>query len=222
MKNNYTSIFINGFRGTGKSTIGPLIAKKLQWDYIDMDEMIFKRTQKNIYEITKNGTDWQEFRKAEHEVLKELSTRENIVVTIGGGAAVNDSRESETARTFGEINTTLLKQKNNALLILLFADEEVISGRIKAHELAIFDKPAIRPILNEKYAKDVQVILTKYANDPETQKEILIEHIVHDSLQVYKKRKLLYTAFTNHHINTGKLSLEESVNAILKLVKGEK
>ena len=219
MKNNYTSIYINGFRGTGKSTIGPLIAKKLQWDYIDMDEMISKRTKKNIYEITKNGTNWQKFRKEEHALLEELLSRENIVVTTGGGTAVNDNQENGTKRTYGEINAALLKQKNNALLILLLTDEDVIIKRIKAHELALFNEPAIRPILNEQYAKDVQTILTKYANDPEKQKEILIEHIVNDALQIYKKRKPFYMALTKHHIDTGKLTVDESVYAILKLVK---
>ncbi len=221
MKNSYTSIFINGFRGTGKSTIGPIVAKKLNWDYVDMDETISKRTRENIYEITRNGTDWQEFRKIEHELLKELLTRDNIVVTTGGGTAVNDNANDGTVKTFGKINAELLKQKHKALLILLLADEAVIIDRIKKHELAIFNKQTKRPILNEKYAKKVQMLLTQYANDPKKQKEILIEHIVNDSLKIYRKRKPLYIALTNHFIDTGKLSVKESVEAILRSVKGK-
>ncbi|HSX08975.1 MAG TPA: shikimate kinase [Candidatus Saccharimonadales bacterium] len=220
MKNNITSVYITGFRGTGKSTLGPLIAKKLQWDYVDMDETISKRANKSISEITKNGTNWQDFRELEHELLKELLTKENIVVTTGGGTEVNDNQKNETGKTFGEINADLLKQKDTALLILLYADEDVLADRIKKHELAIFNKPAMRPILNEKYAQSVQTILAQYKNDPEKQKSVLIEHIVNDGLQIYKKRKPLYMALTNHHINTGVLSLEKSVDSILNLIGG--
>lgn len=219
MNNKFTSIYINGFRGTGKSTIGPIIAKKLNWKYVDMDAAIAKKLRKNISEITKNGTDWQDFRKAEHELLKELLSKEKIIVTTGGGTAVNDNLNYENEKTFGEINAELLKQKHNALLILLLADEEVLADRIKKHENAIFDQPAIRPILNEQYAKNVQKILSQNVDDPEKQKDILIEHIIHDGLQIYKKRKSLYMSLTNYYIDTGKLSLKESVKAILELMK---
>lgn len=70
--------------GAGKSTIGPILANVLGWDYYDLDKIIEEHTQKKISEIFAESGD-QYFRKIESEKLKEISTGNNIIISLGGG-----------------------------------------------------------------------------------------------------------------------------------------
>ncbi len=77
-------IALTGFMGAGKTTIGKLLAHKKEWDFIDIDEEIEKRTQLSIKEIfNQKGETF--FRNLESETFRELSSRKQIVVSCGGG-----------------------------------------------------------------------------------------------------------------------------------------
>jgi len=77
-------IFLLGFMGAGKTTIGLILSKKLNWSFIDVDLFIENRFHKTIVEIFdekgENG-----FREIERRVLQEISGFEKIVVSTGGG-----------------------------------------------------------------------------------------------------------------------------------------
>lgn len=78
-------IFLIGFMGSGKTTLGKQLAAKLGYCFIDQDAVIEKHYQMTVSEIfAKHGEE--EFRKAEHEVLQELVKRENCIIATGGGA----------------------------------------------------------------------------------------------------------------------------------------
>lgn len=77
-------LFLMGYMGSGKSTIGKLLAKKLKWDFIDLDKYIEKHAGKKITEIFENDGEIK-FRKLEHECLKRLLNKDNIVIALGGG-----------------------------------------------------------------------------------------------------------------------------------------
>jgi len=83
-------IILIGFRTVGKTTISRLLAKKINYECIDLDEVINKRTQKTVAEITRNGANWSEFRKIEHSVLEDALKLDNVVISAGGGVGVND------------------------------------------------------------------------------------------------------------------------------------
>lgn len=78
-------VFLVGFMGSGKSTIGKYIANDMKWEFIDMDNYFEKKHNCTIKEyFAQYGED--QFRVAENEVVKELSTAENAVIATGGGA----------------------------------------------------------------------------------------------------------------------------------------
>lgn len=82
-------IILIGFMGAGKSTIGFLLAKKLKIDFIEMDDLVLKKSQrKNISEIFKIDGEIK-FREFEIEVAKELSNKKEGVVSTGGGVVMN-------------------------------------------------------------------------------------------------------------------------------------
>ena len=82
------NIYLTGFMASGKSTIGPIVANTLGWEFYDLDKEIEKRERKTIPDIFKeNGEKY--FRKLEIEVLKELSTGNSLIISLGGGALTN-------------------------------------------------------------------------------------------------------------------------------------
>ena len=78
-------IYITGFMGSGKSTVGPLLGASLGYAFIDLDTVIEAGEGKSIAEIFR-GKGEQEFRALERSALRLLSARSNIVVATGGGA----------------------------------------------------------------------------------------------------------------------------------------
>lgn len=77
-------IFLIGFMGSGKSTIGYHLAKQLGWDFVDTDKVITAHTGLSIPEIfSLHGEEW--FRKKEQELLNSLLSVSNMVIATGGG-----------------------------------------------------------------------------------------------------------------------------------------
>ena len=78
-------VYLIGYMGCGKTTIGKRLAKSLGWDVIDMDSRIENRYRKTIPDIFASEGE-ESFRKKERFILEELSSLENVVVSTGGGA----------------------------------------------------------------------------------------------------------------------------------------
>ncbi len=79
-------IYLVGYMGSGKSTIGPLLATALSYKFIDFDDYIMSKEKMTISEIFENKGEIY-FRKAETTYLKQLLEEqpENVVVALGGG-----------------------------------------------------------------------------------------------------------------------------------------
>lgn len=77
-------IFLIGFMGSGKSTIGNQLARQLGWQFVDSDKSITDQTGLSIPEIFSiYGEKW--FRQKERELLQSFSAGENTVIATGGG-----------------------------------------------------------------------------------------------------------------------------------------
>ena len=77
-------IYLIGLMGSGKSTLGPQLARNLQYEFIDMDSYIEEKEQLSIPQIfQKQGEDF--FRKVEAEALNDLSSKQKVVISTGGG-----------------------------------------------------------------------------------------------------------------------------------------
>jgi shikimate kinase len=73
--------------GSGKSTVGRLLAKKLSWTFIDTDKLIEEKTGQSISDNFALGED--KFRAIESEVISEVVGKTHHVVALGGGSIVN-------------------------------------------------------------------------------------------------------------------------------------
>jgi len=85
MVNRPGIVFLIGFMAVGKSTIGPLLAQRLGWAFIDLDRHIERRTGKPIDDIFSEAGE-PAFRDHETQTLAKISVLDKRVVAVGGGA----------------------------------------------------------------------------------------------------------------------------------------
>lgn len=86
---NIKQIFLIGMMGSGKSTIGSILADKLDWTFIDIDTELEKDHSLSIGDMFKNGED--KFRTYETEKLEQIVLKDHIVCATGGGIVLEDS-----------------------------------------------------------------------------------------------------------------------------------
>jgi shikimate kinase len=133
-------IILIGFRGTGKTTVGELLARKVGCTFIDTDQRICQRKGASIKTIVgKEG--WEGFRRCEEEVLRELADATGSVVATGGGAVLH-------RQVWPEL-------KKNATIVWLMADTAVLMGRIRR------DNSDNRPSLSGKGVAEELVQILK-------------------------------------------------------------
>jgi shikimate kinase len=118
-------IFLVGFMGSGKSTLGPILANTLGYDSYDIDKLIEKKAGKKIVDIFREDGE-PAFRALERETLLEASLLHRSVVSLGGGTITNEEN-FQIAQTHG------------VLLYLKLSPEEIIQ-RVKNRN----DRPMLR------------------------------------------------------------------------------
>lgn len=84
-----TLIYLAGFMGSGKSTIGPILANTLGYEFVDIDKWIEQKTSKRIVELFQTEGE-QRFRALEREALQASAARDHCVVSLGGGSIANE------------------------------------------------------------------------------------------------------------------------------------
>lgn len=109
-------IFLTGFMGSGKSTIGPILANSIGYSHLDIDVEIERLTQKRVTEIfLEEGESF--FRSIERTVLEKSRTQQRCVISLGGGTIAD------------EINFEIIR--SSGLLVYLKADLDHIYHRLK-------------------------------------------------------------------------------------------
>ena len=83
-----SNIILVGFMGTGKSTVGRLVANRLGMEFVDMDPVIEDRTGRSIAAIFAEDGEAR-FRSLERALVTELAAREGLVIAAGGGIVLN-------------------------------------------------------------------------------------------------------------------------------------
>jgi 3-dehydroquinate synthase len=123
------NIFLTGFSGTGKTTVGLAVAQAMGWRFVDTDELIVDATGKSIASIFEEDGE-ATFRRLEHEQLAQVCEADRQVVSTGGGM-VMDERNRRLMET-------------NGVVVCLEAGLGAIQRRLLAQ-----DGPVIRPMLTD-------------------------------------------------------------------------
>jgi shikimate kinase len=124
-KNTELRYFIIGFKSSGKTTLGKKLARRLNMEFIDLDEVIERREGKTVPELYTEVGD-EGFRIKEWEALKETVRKDNMVVSLGGGAPCHCD------------NMNLMERKGEVIYIRL--DNDTLVSRLKA---AVRDRPIV-------------------------------------------------------------------------------
>jgi len=125
-------IVLTGFMGAGKSTVGPLLAQGLKWDFLDADSVIESRTGKTVAEIFAEQGE-AAFRSLETETIRDQTSRGSLVLALGGGAI-------ETPAT-----RELLANLDHTCVLFLDAPLDILIARCLAQPGA-----AERPVLADR------------------------------------------------------------------------
>jgi shikimate kinase len=80
-----TRLILTGFMGSGKSTVGPILAEHLGWTFLDLDHEIERREHRTVPQIFAESGE-PHFRQLESATLADIIQRPNTVLALGGGA----------------------------------------------------------------------------------------------------------------------------------------
>ena len=89
------NVILTGFMGTGKTTVGRLLAERFDYEFVDTDRVIEQR-HGPIPEIFRDHGEG-EFRRLERDVADELSERDRLVISTGGRLMVDAVNAAQTA-----------------------------------------------------------------------------------------------------------------------------
>ena len=128
------TIFLTGFMGSGKTTIGTMLGEKLRIPAYDMDQLIVQKAGKSINEVFDDDGE-SFFRKLESDVLKSLPL-ENALVMTGGGIILDEGNRKW--------------MKENGLTVYLKCSIDQIKKRLENDET--------RPLINGSKKKDIEKI----------------------------------------------------------------
>jgi len=127
-------IVLIGFMGAGKSTIGPILAERLGWRFVDADQKLESEAGATIADLFSTLGE-AAFRRKEAGVVARLCATTSTVVALGGGAI-----ETESTRT-------LLSKCSDTCVVFLQAPLDVLIARCEQQPNA-----AIRPVLRQREA----------------------------------------------------------------------
>jgi shikimate kinase len=117
-------IVLIGYRGSGKTTAGRLLAEHLGKSFADADDLIVERAGKSIRDIFAEGGE-KLFRELEMAVVAELAGRGDMVIAVGGGAIIRD----ENRRALANHNIVYLRCDVSELLRRIRSDPNTSDNR---------------------------------------------------------------------------------------------
>ncbi|MDR0699301.1 MAG: shikimate kinase [Tannerella sp.] len=128
-----TRIFLVGYMGAGKTTIGKVLSRRMNFSYIDTDHYIERRYRKKVSDIFAAEGEMY-FREMEHRILCEISEFENIVISTGGGLPC--------------FNGNMEIMNNTGTTIYIDISVEELAARLRASK-------TVRPVLQNRSGNEL-------------------------------------------------------------------
>lgn len=167
-------IALIGYRASGKSSLGPRLACALEWNFVDMDEVLSESMGLSIAAwVERYG--WEAFRREETRLLVDLSRRRNIVAATGGGVVEK------------EVNRTILRQ--NFFTVWLRCGVQTLCRRLASDENTPGQRPSLtgRSVVEETsevlhrrrpwYEATAHLVVDTDRGSPEELVDIIVRHL---------------------------------------------
>lgn len=169
-------IALIGFMGSGKSSIGPMLAQKLNYRFVDTDTLIEEKAGQKIPDIfAKQGE--KAFREMETAVLEDLAKETNLVIATGGGIILREK------------NRDLLE--NSTFLVSLITSPEIIFERTRTDN----NRPLLQdpnPLLKIKTMLSERKAFYEIGNLQINTDSDSVEHICKMIFERYQKQLRLF------------------------------
>jgi shikimate kinase len=131
-------IVLTGFMGSGKSTVGPLLAARLAWSFVDVDDVIETETSTAIAQLFAQHGE-PAFRDREHQTISRLATVDAQVLALGGGAIEHPATRALLLAHPGtllvhlevELATTLARCQGTEHIRPILADQANLASRYR-------------------------------------------------------------------------------------------
>lgn len=147
------NIVLIGFMGTGKSTVSELLKRRFAMEVVEMDQIIEERQGMSISDIFATyGEEY--FRDLETNLLIEMQSQKNMVISCGGGVPMRERN--------------VVEMKKNGRVVLLTAKPETILNRVKNNH----DRPLLEGNKNVDFIAD---LMEKRREKYQTAADIVIE-----------------------------------------------
>jgi shikimate kinase len=129
-------IVLTGFMGSGKSTVGPRLAARLGWSFVDVDEAIEAEADATIAELFARHGE-AAFRERERAAIAQLAAHDSHVLALGGGAIEHEATRTLLLTSAGtllvhlevELATTLKRCRGTEQIRPVLADQANLAAR---------------------------------------------------------------------------------------------
>ena len=168
------NLTLTGMMGVGKSTIGKILAKQLNYKFVDVDKLIENKEGSTISSIFKNKSE-RYFRKIENDITLVELKKYNSVISMGGGAFLNHSIRTSAKKLstsfwldvpIDELIKRLKKNNKRPLLFKKNTNEEV--KKIYFERKKIYNEADYRIICgslkSEEIARKILILYEKSRN----------------------------------------------------------
>ena len=169
MKSKENLVFL-GMMGSGKSSIGLLVAKKLKLNFVDIDNEIEKKLGSTISKIFDDkGEDF--FRKIEEKLTLKYLKIHSSVISLGGGAFINENIRKEVLKSHisfwlnwdNNILLSRIKNSKKRPLAIRLSDNQIINliqKRSDIYAKALFEIKCDNLTKNEVVSKIIKIYET--------------------------------------------------------------
>jgi len=119
------NLFLIGYRCTGKTSVGEVLARQLGWRFVDIDRLVVESAGVSIVRMVVDH-GWPFFREQERQALVSVSTGDRKVVATGGGIVL-DERNISTMKQSGRI--VWLTASEKTILTRQLGDSATVESR---------------------------------------------------------------------------------------------
>ena len=135
-------IFLIGYRCTGKTTIGKILADRLNLDFFDTDLIVEQVSGLNISQIVEKY-GWKKFRRLEKDILFNTKNNEDAVIATGGGIIIDPENQDFI--------------KKNGFCVWLDADLKTILHRLNNDNKTCLSRPSLT---NKDLLKETEELIS--------------------------------------------------------------
>lgn len=195
--NRQSQIFLVGYRGSGKTTVGSALAARLGWDFYDTDTLVVATAGCSIASIVEQE-GWECFRQREAEVLQQCTEYKRAVIATGGGIILRE----ENRRLLTQYGTT----------VFLSAPVEVLATRL----LAVPEHAQRPPLRKGTGGGPSEPYLMPCDGAAETHCEHVVESLQYQEIkEILAERLALYNAVADRIVDASQ-DKDAIVAAILR------